>query len=208
MLSHSNIWHALDSLAVRFNSSPSGLARQAGLDPTSFNKSKRTSSSGKPRWPSTESLSKVLATVGMSFEEFARFADGNLATGPSIPVIGLAQAGDSGFFDDAGFPVGGGWDDVRVPGVRDENIYALQIAGDSMAPVLRAGDKVLVAPNETVRRGDRVVVKTIDGEVMAKELHRKTAHKVELISLNPEYEDRVIAMKDVQWIARIVWASQ
>lgn len=208
MFSHHDIWQALDRLAEKFGTSTSGLARQAGLDPTSFNKSKRHSSAGKPRWPSTESLSKVLSTVGMNFEEFARFADHNLAPGPAIPVIGLAQAGDDGFFDDAGFPVGGSWDDVRVPGVRDENIYALQIAGDSMAPVLRAGDKVLVAPNEPVRRGDRVVVKTIDGEVMAKELHRKTAQKVELISLNPDYEDRIISMKDVQWIARIVWASQ
>ncbi len=208
MFSHVDIWRALDNLAQHHSTSPSGLAKQAGLDPTSFNKSKRTSSAGKPRWPSTESLSKVLGTVGMSFEEFARFADGNLIPGPAIPVIGLAQAGDDGFFDDAGFPVGGGWDDVRVPGVRDENIYALEIAGDSMAPVLRAGDRVLVAPNEPVRRGDRVVVKTIDGEVMAKELHRKTAHKIELISLNPEYEDRILSMKEVQWVARIVWASQ
>ena len=55
-----------------------------------------------------------------------------------------------------------------------------------MAPVLRAGDRILVAPNETVRKGDRVVVKTIDGEVMAKELYKQTAHKIELISLNPE----------------------
>ncbi len=208
MFSHQDIWGALDRLAKYFSTSPSGLAKQAGLDPTTFNKSKRISNSGKNRWPSTESLSKVLAVVGMSFEDFARFADGMPGHGPSIPVIGLAQAGDDGFFDDAGFPVGGSWDDVRVPGVEDENVYALQIAGDSMAPVLRAGDKILVAPNQTVRRGDRVVVKTIDGEVMAKELHKQTAHKVELISLNPDYDDRILSKKNVQWMARIVWVSQ
>lgn len=144
----------------------------------------------------------------MSFEDFARFADRAGAHGPAIPLIGLAQAGDDGFFDDAGFPVGGGWEDVRVPGVQDENVYALQIVGDSMAPVMRAGDKILVAPNQTVRRGDRVVVKTIDGEIMAKELLRQSAHKIELISLNPEYDDRVLSKRDVQWIARIVWVSQ
>jgi len=208
MFSHQDIWAALDRLATHFSTSPSGLAKQAGLDPTTFNKSKRKSPSGKHRWPSTESLAKVLDVVGMSFEDFARFTDGTPSHGPSIPVIGLAQAGDDGFFDDAGFPVGGSWDDVRVPGLQDENVYALQIAGDSMAPVLRAGDRILVAPNETVRRGDRVVVKTQDGEVMAKELHKQTAHKIELISLNPEYDDRVLSKKDVQWMARIVWVSQ
>lgn len=208
MFSHHDIWAALDNLANHFSTSPSGLARQAGLDPTTFNKSKRMASNGKQRWPSTESLSKVLNVVGMSFEDFARFAGGAPLHGPAIPVIGLAQAGDDGFFDDAGFPVGGSWEDVRVPGLQDENVYALQIAGDSMAPVLRAGDKILVAPTETVRRGDRVVVKTTDGEVMAKELHRQTAHKIELISLNPDYDDRVLSKKDVQWMARIVWVSQ
>ena len=208
MFSHKDIWNALDRLAQALSTSPSGLARQAGLDPTTFNKSKRQSSAGKDRWPSTESLAKVLGTVGMTFEDFARFADQAGAHGPAIPVIGLAQAGNQGFFDDAGFPVGAGWDDVRVPGLRDENVYCLQIAGDSMSPVLRAGDKVLVAPNETVRRGDRVVVKTNEGEIMAKELSVISQTRIELISLNPEYDDRGFAREDIQWIARIVWVSQ
>jgi len=208
MFSHHDIWTALDRLAEKRSTSPSGLARQAGLDPTTFNKSKRQSSGGKDRWPSTESLAKVLDTVGMSFEDFARSADRSGPNGPAIPLIGLAQAGDEGFFDDAGFPLGGGWEDIRVPGLQDRNVYALQIAGDSMSPVLRHGDKVLVAPNEAVRRGDRVVVKTVDGEVMAKELFRQTAHKIELVSLNPEFDDRILSKKEVQWMARIVWVSQ
>jgi len=208
MFSHNDIWNALDRLAIALSKSPSALARQAGLDPTTFNKSKRISSSGKDRWPSTESLSKVLATVDMSFEDFARFADQTGAHGPAVKLIGLAQAGDEGFFDDAGFPVGGGWEDVRVPGMRNDNVYCLQIAGNSMSPVLRHGDKVLVAPNETVRRGDRVVVKTLEGEVMAKELKTITQTKIELISLNTEYEDRQFSRQDIAWIARIVWVSQ
>jgi len=95
-----------------------------------------------------------------------------------------------------------------VPGELDENVYALEIAGDSMDPVLRAGDKVLVAPNAAVRRGDRVVVKTVEGEVMAKELRKLTETIVELTSLNPEYEDRSLARKQIQWIGRIIWVSQ
>lgn len=208
MLSHAEIWGALDRLATKQSISPSRLARDAGLDATSFNKSKRITSSGKPRWPSTESISKVLRTVGMDFEDFASMAKNKGATGPAIPVIGLAQAGDEGYFDDAGFPCGGSWEDVRIPGELDDNVYALEIAGDSMDPVFRAGDKVLVAPNATVRRGDRVVVKTNAGEVMAKELRKLTEAVVELISLNTEYEDRTLARQDIQWIGRIIWVSQ
>jgi phage repressor protein C with HTH and peptisase S24 domain len=208
MLSHSDIWNALDRLAAQLSTSPSGLARRAGLDPTTFNKSKRQSASGKDRWPSTESLSKVLSTIEMSFEDFARFSDRSHAEGPSVPLIGHAQAGDSGFFDDSGFPVGAGWDDVRVPGVRDPGTYCLEISGESMAPVMRPGDRVVVSPNEPVRRGDRVVVKTVEGEVMAKELHRINATQVELISVNPDYDDRILPRAQVAWIARIVWIGQ
>lgn len=214
MLSHQDIWAALDRLAEKFSMSPSALARQAGLDPTTFNKSKRRSAHGNPRWPSTESLSKVLNIMGVDFEDFAAMAAKKqaarlgVARGLSVPLIGLAQAGDDGFFDDSGFPIGGGWEDISVPGVHDDGVYALQISGDSMAPVLRHGDRVVVAPNQSVRRGDRVVVKTHSGEIMAKELKRMGSNSVELLSLNPEYPDRVLPLQDVSWIARIVWVAQ
>jgi len=65
-----------------------------------------------------------------------------------------------------------------------------------------------VSPAAPIRRGDRVVVKTKGGEVMAKELKRSTAKAIELKSLNAQHPDRTIAVTDVQWMARILWASQ
>lgn len=210
--SHSQIWNAIDRLATRFDMTTSALAKLAGLDPTSFNRSKRFSNDAdaRPRWPSTESLSKVLAATGVSFSEFAALADGDgAAPQRGVPLLGFAQAGDDGYFDDAGFPVGQGWDEIDFPGLAREGVYALEISGDSMAPVYREGDRIVVDPTGgEPRRGDRVVVKTIDGEVMAKEIARITAKAVELKSLNPEYEGRTLDRKDIAWIARILWASQ
>ena len=77
-----------------------------------------------------------------------------------------------------------------------------------MRPAYRAGDVIIVSPGANVRKGDRVVVKTKDGEVMVKELKRKNAKSVELKSLNAEHRDRTLPMSDVVWVARIVWASQ
>jgi phage repressor protein C with HTH and peptisase S24 domain len=129
-------------------------------------------------------------------------------TARRIPLIGMAQAGDGGFFDDAGFPAGAGWDEIVFPHIADENAYALEISGESMLPAYRDGDVVIVSPNSPVRRGDRVVMKTREGEVLAKELKRRTAKTIELRSINPEHPDRSFDVKDVQWIARIVWAAQ
>ena len=210
MLKHGDIWKAIDRLAQRHGFSASGLARRAGLDPTTFNPSKRTTPQGKPRWPSTESIAKVLEATGSSMAEFVGLMHdhGSDGTRQRIPVIGYAQAGAEGYFDDAGFPVGSGWDEVLFPDVGDAHAYALEVAGDSMEPVYRDGDRIIVAPSQTPRRGDRVVVKTTDGEVMAKELVRTSATRVEVKSINPDHPDRVLRRDEVAWMARIIWASQ
>lgn len=208
MLKHSHIWAALDALAARHNLSASGLAKLAGLDPTTFNKSKRMSD-GKPRWPSTESIAKALAATGSSFDEFVSLMDGELRGRVRlVPLIGMAKAGARGFFDDSGFPAGSGWDEIGFPDLADEHAYALEVNGDSMQPVYRDGDRIVVSPAASLRRGDRVVVKTLSGEVMAKQLARMTAQRIELKSLNPDYEDRVFAMSEIVFMHRIIWASQ
>src|SRR6201990_477895 len=158
MLSHSQIWRALDALADRSGLSPSGLAKLAGLDPTTFNKSKRGGANGKLRWPSTESVSKVLSATSASLSEFVSLVEGGATRSRMIPLIGLAQAGSKGFFDDAGFPAGSGWDEIPFPDLNDEHAYALEVTGDSMLAIYRDGDRVVVSPAASVRRGDRVVV--------------------------------------------------
>lgn len=235
MLSHDRIWAAIDQLAEKNDFSPSGLAKRAGLDSTTFNKSKRFAADGRARWPSTESLAKIMQATGASLQEFldlvpdqkGRFGtsanvDSDAASAPfagfqeasqpqlhDIPVVGMAQAGAGGFFDDAGFPAGQGWDQVQFPGLNsDGNIYALEITGDSMLPLYREGDTIIVSPNASVRKGDRVVVKTANGEVMAKILKRKTAQAVELSSANDAHSDRNFGIADIEWMARILWASQ
>lgn len=212
---HEDVWRALDALAAEHGLSASGLARKAGLDPTAFNPSKRTGVDGRARWPSTESVAKVLAATGASVEAFASLVTGSLAmprgrggSGRRIPLIGLAQAGSEGFFDDGGYPVGGGWDEIAVPDVPDPNAYALEISGESMEPVFRDGDVVIVSPGAPVRRGDRVVVRTRKGEVMAKQLLRQSARRVELASLNPAHPNYSFDLGELAWMHRIVWASQ
>jgi len=214
VLSHDRIWAAIDDVAKRYSLTTSGLARRAGLDPTTFNPSKRTGPDGRERWPSTESVSKILRATGMSIAEFMGLLDGKAAPlrrEPSfrqVPLLGLAQAGAGGFFDDGGFPAGQGWDQVDIPAPRGEGVYALKVTGDSMLPLYRDGDTIIVSPTEPCRKGDRVVVRTRDGEVMAKVLQKKPGKMVELASLNADHPQRTIPMAEIEWIARIIWASQ
>jgi phage repressor protein C with HTH and peptisase S24 domain len=211
MFSHKQVWAAIDTIAERYGYSASGLAKKSGLDPTSFNPSKRNGPDGRPRWPTTESIANLLDAAGATVEEFADLLSGRKGQPPrrkQIPLLGLARAGKGGYFDDSGFPVGNGWDEIDVPGVTDNTAYALEITGDSMLPVYREGDTIIVSPGATVRKGDRVVVKTTDGQVMAKIMQRQTAKNVELASFNAAHDTKTLDMKDVDWMARIIWASQ
>lgn len=219
-LTHEQIWSAIDRLALQTGYSVSGLAKRAGLDPTTFNKSKRFTSGGRERWPSTESIAKILRCTDTSVQDFMEALTLSTVTEPSksvdyrsvaqrsVPLIGFARAGAGGFFDDGGFPVGQGWDEIAPPGNVIENSYALKVSGDSMMPLYREGDILVIDPNAVVHRGDRVVVKTNEGEVLAKTLERQTPEAVALKSLNPAHSDLIYPLDEIDWIARIVWASQ
>lgn len=208
-LSHGEIWRAIDALAARFDMTPSAMARMAGLDPTSFNRSKRGSAEtdGRARWPSTESLAKLLEATGVNFSEFAALTEQAGTVKRAAPLIGLAEAGRAGLFDEAGAPAGEGWDEIAAPDL-GEGLFALEVSGDALAPVYRDGDRLLVSPTVEPRKGDRVVARTLAGEILVRELGRVTARTVELTPLGGSGEDRLLSRDEVAWVGRIVWVSQ
>lgn len=209
-LSHAQLWKAIDGLARHEGLSVSALAKRAGLDATSFNPSKRFGPGDppRPRWPSTESLTRILTATGLSLGEFATLARDAMERPATVPMLGMAQAGQDGYFDDAGLPVGDGWEQTDLPRPRD-SLLSLRIVGDSMAPLYREGDRVIVDREATeVRKGDRVVVRTTGGETLAKEVAALTAKSVALASVNPAYEGRNLARRDILWMGRILWVSQ
>ncbi|HLL26076.1 MAG TPA: helix-turn-helix transcriptional regulator [Xanthobacteraceae bacterium] len=210
MLTHAQIWGAIDRLAARHGFSASGLARSAGLDPTSFNRSKRVTPEGRPRWPSTESIAKILQATGSSIDEFIALLSQKKNKRPAkpLPVISLAEAGSGGHFDKRGFPSGSNWGKAPFPHIDDEHAYALEISTHSLAPLYRKGDLVVVSPKASVRKGDRVMVKTKSGEAFAAELKRRTPKSVDFVLLTPGHRDQTFSSADILWIARIVWSSQ
>lgn len=210
MLRHGDVWRAIDRLAAKHGMTPSGLARAAGLDATTFNKSKRRSREGKLRWPNTDSIARVLEATGESLNGFVALMGNSsqAAEKRRIPMLGYSEAARGNHFDEGGYPSGRAWDEIEFPGIADPATYALRISGNSMEPAYRHGDVVVVSPGAPIRRGDRVLLRTRRGEVMAKQLLRRTARRVELRSLNPSGGDRGIPPEDIRWMARILWVSQ
>ena len=195
-LSYNEIWLGLENLAQNKGLSLSALAQKAGLDPTSFNKSKRIGADGRKRWPSTESMNKVLKATNTTVFEFMELAGQPCPTPKNmIPLLGLAKAGRDGYFDSDGWPIlSGDWDAVEFPLTIDKRVYALEVSGSSMEPVYRDGVEL--------------IAKTADGEVMVKEFVRRSLNQVELKSLNPDCDDVFLKPSDIMWMARVIWVSQ
>jgi phage repressor protein C with HTH and peptisase S24 domain len=213
MLSHKDVWNGIDQLAARNGLSASGLARRAGLDPTTFNKSKRITSEGKPRWPSTESVAKILAATKTSMAEFVGLMYGQPGVltigGPRLRSISWSRlVKEEGALDPAGFPQGESWEEIEIPLTDDRQAYVVELDDDVAAPVFRRGDLLVVSPSSSVRRGDRIVLRTRQGPVEIGILTRRTAQRLTLGNVLGSGPERGVPTSDIAWLGRIVWVSQ
>lgn len=209
MLEHQSVWRAIDRLAARYDLSPSGLARQAGLDPTTFNKSKRITKEGKQRWPSTESLAKVLNATGATLGEFVGLIEEQEESARlrKLPKLRFAMAAQPGYFDAVGKPQRSNWDEIAFPEVPDPHAFALEISGDGLLPVYRNGDFVVVSPSAEVQAGDRVLLRSLQGELLIAELLEKAGDRLRIKSLSREHVVRDLPAAQVQWFSRIAWSG-
>jgi phage repressor protein C with HTH and peptisase S24 domain len=209
VLTHKQVWAALDALAARYAMSPSGLAKAAGLDPTTFNRSKRVALDGKLRWPSTESIAKALAATGASIEDFSALMAGASPRGESryVPLLRLAQVSQDNTFDESGLPSGEGWERIAFPDLAEAGAYAIEITGDAFEPLYQAGDRILLAPRAELRRGDRALAKSKGGEVTMGTVTHITATHVAL-RLPTGDEERSLERAGLAFLHRVIWSSE
>ena len=206
-LTHEAIWLAVDRLAERTGCSPSGLARRAGLDPTTFNRSKRVSPNGKSRWPSTESLSKALRASGLGLDEFLQLMREDPATVSGRPRY-RTLAADPGrlalAFDSDGRPSGTGWYETPIPDMDDPDAFCLEIFDDRFRPVYRRGDRILASPRAPIRSGDRLLMRIKDGPLVARQLDWMSERRISVMPLSLAGPVEEWPLDAVTWHARIV----
>ncbi len=208
-MKHADLWRAVDRLASINGLSVSGLARRSGLDPTSFNKSKRHSAKGKPRWPNTESIAKVLAATNTTLSDFTALLEEESWKDPSqrfaLYALSAGRLGDPASMSAELRTAESG--EVSVPQVRDPDAFALEIDSGAYAPIFRKGSIVIVSPNAERREGDCVAAALATGQILLWRLSREAAESVVLQDLSTVGKELAIARSDIAWLARILWAS-
>lgn len=207
-MKYETVWCAVDNLAKSLGLSPSGLAKKSGLDATTFNKSKRKRPDGKNRWPSLDSLNKVLEFCNLSFEEFYKYGESvptnnNLNAIPYLKISAIAQAEcckdktlDTSNWEMFCFPDG------------SHNLYALEIDTTKYAPLYKSGTLIVLTKNSEIRRNDRVAVFKTDGSVELFEFVHRRPQTIELASVNNPQQLISMNIDEINFLHRIVWASQ
>lgn len=205
-MKHPDIWRAIDELAETNGYSPSGLARESGLDATTFNKSKRVAADGKRRWPSSESIAKILDVTGTNLLDFAALVN-RTTLKTRIAVLPLTVTTGAGakvqHFDDDGQPTGKAWTRRTIPGSDDSAAFGIEVNNASLAPAFRNGSLLIAAPGAKLAKGDRAIVVQMNGSVVLGEITRAAGKTYELTTLGKSAKKLSVERTGARLIAKI-----
>ena len=203
-MQYEQIWDAIDKLAKQNGLSLSGLAKKSGLDPTIFNKSKRLRHDGKKRWPSLESLNKILTTCHTDFADFYLLAENKPIRQPrTLPYIVLSSLSQPDFdrFDTTV------WETIDSP-CFSENTYLVNLDSRSYEPLYNFGSTLVLEKRSEIRQKDRILILLKNGDVMIKEFLYRADNKITVCSLLKPARISELNISDIRLLNRIVWASQ
>jgi phage repressor protein C with HTH and peptisase S24 domain len=95
---------------------------------------------------------------------------------------------------------------LREQGLAAGMLSAIRVSGDSMEPLLRDGDEILVDRSpQPFREGIHVLRM---GDVLhVKRVQAGPPGRVRLISANPAYEPVKVSLDEIEVIGRVVWKS-
>ena len=161
------------------------------------------------RNPTFDVLSKIIKALNIRWKDFliktGYIQGSSLSVVPmgklrKIPIISFVNAGKFDYQDIINYCANNECIETDVPG---KNIFALEVACDSMEPMFMEGDIIIVDPDKEAAVNDFVVVKNGFNETTLKQL-KKYGDSWVLHPLNPKYEDIVGKEGEFQVIGKIV----
>jgi phage repressor protein C with HTH and peptisase S24 domain len=196
----------LIELAAQRHTSLAALSRMLGRNSSYL---QQFVSKGSPRKLEEEDRRKLADFFAVSEAELGAPEDRGEARGdyveiPRLPLEASAGPGATAAqeipFDS--FRFSRRW--LREQGLEPGQLSAIRVMGDSMDPLLRDGDEILVDRSPRPFREGVHVVRL--GEALhVKLLQAVPPARLRLISKNPAYEPVEVEMADVDVVGRVVW---
>lgn len=108
-----------------------------------------------------------------------------------IPILGTVAAGYN-YFAEQNY-IG----ELQAESHGGEELFALQIKGDSMSPRIMEGDTVIVSKTAKIDTGD-IVIALVDGEEATCKKLQKFTGCVALVPLNPNYQPMFFSDEQIE----------
>lgn len=84
----------------------------------------------------------------------------------------------------------------------------VEVFGNCMLPLYRHGDRLIVSGHTPIKVGDRVILRTIDNNILGGTLTHRTRQQVAINVGGSSRKDVVIEASTVEFLGRVIWASQ
>lgn len=198
MVKQETFWESLEKIAEREGIALSTLARQAGLDKTSMLPSKRYNLNGAMKWPSTETIGRVLNSLNISVQEYGAILAGTADAKVSLPAVTLSDLKEA--WTGLGVKEECKWSEIMLGSPRGKNNWVVLIDSDR-DPILPEGTTVVADDDTEPRPNDRVVVVSGDQTGIYKFRRLMKTHLV--VSSVDGRETSQIPIEDVTKISRV-----
>ncbi len=173
---------------------------------------------GSPRKLEEGDRRTLARFFGVEEGELGAPEDISFPTGPNrkpkaewvaVPRLALGASAGPGTIAAEEAPVGAfgfsaRW--LREQGLPAERLSAIRVEGDSMEPLLRDGDEILVDHSPRPLR-DGIHVVRVGETLLVKRLDTARPGRIALVSDNPAYRAIELPPEEVQVIGRVVWKS-
>jgi len=185
------------------------LGKLVGIDGTNIARREigrtRVKPSERPRFA---------AAFGMSLTEFddqwRQWHTPRTRGGAGIPIVNRAPAGQIVDYEEYGVDSGQGFEYVDRGTVQDELAFGIIVVGDSMEPVLRDGNYVILLPCDPYRADGRLdngkivfvrFTEDYGGGCTLARFYAEDDVTVRLHKDNPAYKPIVVQREDIQAVA-------
>ena len=196
----------LTSLASETGNSLAALSRMIGRNSSYL---QQYITKGSPRKLEEEDRRRLAEFFGVTESELGAPEEKSSSRGEWVEVPRLALEASAGPGATAAeeipfdaFRFSRRW--LRENGLDPAQLSAIRVIGDSMDPLLRGGDEILVDRTPRPFREGVHVIRLGDA-LHVKLLQAVPPDRLRLISKNPAYEPVEVAMEDVDVVGRVVW---
>ena len=201
----------LTELARERGTSLAALSRMLSRNPTYLQQYITKGSPKKLEEQDRRVLAKFLGVDemelgGLKENSYAHPNRGDWVEVPRLDVDASAGPGAAGAEDKVfdAFRFSRRW--LAEQGLDGSNLSAIRVVGDSMEPLLREGDEVLVDCREQPFR-DGVHVVRLDELLLVKRVASKGGGRFSLLSQNLAYPPLDVSADELDIIGRVVWKS-